>query len=169
MALSDIAAGLEVTTEQRDRGVATVDRTAADLADRFAELDADLPCEPGAAATVVEAYAEGRSVGDAGHAAGVPPVTAAKTLHLLGEQVCPVGPRGRDIVRDWTEGRLSRDEAETLAGVGPREFALTAYVETHDPLPEAREAAEGVLVDTDATADREASLGGAVEAPDEML
>ncbi|WP_225335766.1 DUF7858 family protein [Halomicrobium urmianum] len=169
MALSDIAAGLEATTEQRDRGVATVDRTAADLADRFAKLDADLPYEPEAAATVVETYAEGSSVGDAGHAAEVPPVTAAKTLHLLGEQVCPVGPCGRELVRDWIEGRLSRDEAATLAGVGPREFALVAYVETHDPLPEAREAAEGVLVYTDATADREASLGEALEAPDDLL
>ncbi len=168
----DGAAGLAAETE-RDaaalRAVAERAERLADLADRFAELDADLPCEPGAAATLVEAYAEGRSVGDAGHAAGIPPGTAAKTLHLLGEQVCPVGPRGREIVSDWIEGRLSRDEAETLANVGPREFALAAYVETHHPLPEAREAAEGALVDTDATADREASLGGAVEAPDDLL
>jgi len=70
MALSDIAAGVEVTTRQRDRGVAAVDETDAPLPERLAPFADDLPCSAAAAATVVEAYAAGRSVGDAGR----PPV-----------------------------------------------------------------------------------------------
>ncbi|MFT4883088.1 MAG: hypothetical protein ACI8U4_000586, partial [Natronomonas sp.] len=36
MGLSDIADGLEVTAEQRDRGVAAADETGAPLAERLA-------------------------------------------------------------------------------------------------------------------------------------
>ncbi|MFB6222623.1 MAG: hypothetical protein ABEH86_02990 [Haloarcula sp.] len=145
MALSDIAAGLEVTTQQRDHGVAAVDETDAPLPERLAPVDDSLPCSPSAAATVVEAYAAGKSVGDAGRTAGVAPVTAAKTLHLVGEQVSPVGPRGREIVSDWLAGDLSRCDAIELTGTTEREFALAVYIETHDPLPAARDAVEGAL------------------------
>jgi len=145
MGLADIAAGIEVTERQRERGVAAVDDTEASLAARLEPFADQLPCSPTAAATVVDAYASGRAVDSCGHAAEVPPVTAAKTLHLLGEQVSPLGPGGRDIVRDWLDGHLSRTDAMALSGAGERTFALAAYVESHDRLPEARDAVEGAL------------------------
>ncbi|WP_336329546.1 DUF7858 family protein [Haloarcula sp. CGMCC 1.2071] len=145
MALSDIAAGVEVTTHQCDRGVAAVDETDAPLPERLAPVADDLPCSAATAATVVEAYAAGKSVGDAGRAAGVAPVMAAKTLHLVGEQVSPVGPQGREIIADWLAGDLSRSDAIALADVTEQEFALAVYVETHEPLPAARDAVEGAL------------------------
>jgi len=149
MALSDIAAGVEVTTRQRDRGVAAVDETDAPLPERLVPFADDLPCSAAAAATVVEAYAAGRSVGDAGRTAGVAPVMAAKTLHLVGEQVSPVGPQGREIIADWLAGDLSRSDAIALADVTEQEFALAVYIETHDPLPAARDAVEGALTTED--------------------
>jgi hypothetical protein len=145
MGLADIAAGVEVTTEQRDRGVATVDRTDASLAERLAAHEDALPCRAGTAATVLEEYAGGASVGAAARAAGMAPVTAAKTLHLLGESVHPLGPTGREVVRDWLAGDLPRTEAVELARATETEFALAAYVETHDPLPAARDAVEDAL------------------------
>ncbi|MFC7018493.1 MULTISPECIES: hypothetical protein [Haloarcula] len=162
MGLADIAAGLEVTESQRETGVAAVDETDASLAGRLDPVADSLPCSPAAAATVVEAYAAGKSVGESGHAAGVPPVTAAKTLHLLGEQVTPLGPRGRDIVADWLVGDLSRSEALTLSGATDAEFSLAVYVQTHDPLPEARDAVEGALAtarDRDPLADTMSDVG----------
>ncbi|WP_254279524.1 hypothetical protein [Haloarcula marina] len=149
MGLSDIAAGIEVTAEQCDRGVATVDGTDEALADRLEPFADDLPCSAAEAATVVEAYAAGSAVDACGHAASVPPVTAAKALHLLGEQVSPVGPRGRDIVADWLAGDLARRTAMELVGVGEQTFALAAYVESHDPLPAARDAIDGALAPSD--------------------
>lgn len=146
MGLADIAAGVEITREQRDRGVATVDRTDATLADRLAPHAGPLPCGPETAATIVEEYAGGASVGTAARVAGTEPVTAAKTLHLLGESVCPLGPTGRGVVRDWLAGRLSRTEAIELAHTTEPEFALAVYVETHDPLPAARAVVEDTLV-----------------------
>lgn len=145
MGLSEIAAGLEVTEHQRERGVATVDATGTDLDKRLAPFADELPCEPAQAATVLERYAEGESVGTAAHLAGVAPVTAAKTLHLLGESVSPLGPTGREVVRDWIAGELSRTEALALTRVGETEFALATYIETHDPVEEACAAVEGVL------------------------
>ena len=145
MVLSDIAAGVTVTAEQRDRGVATVDETDASLAERLAEYGEALPCEPAAAATVVAVYAEGRTVGAAARVASVAPATAAKTLHLLGEEVSPLGPTGRELVRDWLSGHLSRTETLELAGASERELALAAYVETHDPLAGACEAVATAL------------------------
>jgi len=145
MGLSEIAAGVEVTTEQQDTGVATVDDTDADLAARLSEYAEALPCEPESAATVIEAYAAGRSIGSAARIADVPPVTAAKTLHLVGESVSPLSPTGRDILRDWLTAELSRTEAMELAGASEAEFALAAFVETHDPIPGARDAVAGTL------------------------
>jgi 4'-phosphopantetheinyl transferase EntD len=164
MTLSDIAAGVEVTTHQRDRGVAAVDETDASLPERLAPVADDLPCLAATAATVVEAYAAGKSVGDAGRAAGVAPVMAAKTLHLVGEQVSPVGPQGREIIADWLAGDLSRTDAIALAGVTEREFALAVYIETHEPLPAARDAVEGALT----TADRD-PLGETMSDVGELL
>lgn len=146
MTLSDIAAGLEVTAEQRERGVATVDDTDRDLATRLSRYAEDLPCEPAEAATLVQSYTGGRSVGECARRAGLSPVAAAKTLHLLGvEGVCPLTSQGRRILRDWLAGDLSRTEARRLAGAGEKEFALATFVETHDPLPGAREAVDGEL------------------------
>jgi len=168
--LSDIAAGIEVVDEQRDRGVATVDRTGASLAERFEPYAEDLPCDPGEAATLVETYADGTSVGASARVAGVTPTTGAKTLHLLGERVSPLGPTGRDVVRDWIDGRLSRSEAVTLAGVSERAFSLAAYVETHDPIDGAREAAEGVLApDEDAALAKHEALGETMTDAGELL
>jgi len=148
MGLSDIAEGLEVTAEQRDRGVATADRTEQSLAQRLDGVADELPCPPETAATVVERYAGGGSVGAAGRAAGIAPMTAAKTLHLLGESISPVGPTGREIIRDFLAGELPRTEARQLARVSENEFALAVYVETHEPLAEAQEAvADALTVD----------------------
>jgi hypothetical protein len=143
--LSEIAAGLEVTTEQETRGVAAVDDTDASLADRFREFADRLPCTPAAAATLVTEYAAGASVGTAAREAGVAPVTGAKALHRLGEPVQPLGPTGREVVRDWLDARLSRTEALELAGGDATDFALAVYVETHDPVPGARDAVSSAL------------------------
>jgi len=146
MGLSEIAAGIEVTDEQETRGVATVDKTDATLEERLAAFAGELPCSPGEAATAVEQYAAGGSVGAAAAAAAVPAVTAAKTLYLLGEAVSPVGPVGREVVQDWVAGKLRRSEAEELVRASNTEFALAAYIETHEPLEGARAAVEGVLM-----------------------
>jgi len=138
MGLSEIADGLEVTTKQRDRGVATTDGTAASLSERLAPFADDLPCPADDAAAVIEAYSEGASVGRAAAVASIPETTAAKTLHLLGEPVDPLTPTARLVLDDWIAGTLSRSEALTLAGVGEAEFMLGAYVATHEPLEDAR-------------------------------
>lgn len=145
MGLADIAAGVEVTAEQRDRGVATVDRTDNSLAERLAPHERALPCCAETAASVVEQYAGGGSVGAAARTAGTAPVTAAKVLHLLGEPVSPLGPTGREVVRDWLAGNLSRADAVELACATETAFALAVYVETHDPIPDACVAVEDAL------------------------
>lgn len=146
MGLSDIAADLEVTTEQRESGVATVDQTGGDLAKRLEPVADELPCSTDAAADLVRAYADGASVGGAGEAAGLPPITAAKTLYLVGvEGVCPLSPTGREIVADWIAGEIARSTARELADASETEFLLTAYVETHEPIDAAREAVEPAL------------------------
>lgn len=143
MGLSDIADGLVVTTEQERRGVPTIDDTDAPLGDRLEQFEGGLPCSPSTAATVVEAYADGASVGRAAAVADVPPTTAAKTLYLLGEPIDPLTPTAKLALEDWLTGDLSRTDALALAGVGPDEFALGAYVATHDPIP----GAETVVAD----------------------
>lgn len=137
MALSDIAAGLEVTTEQRERGVATSDETSATLAERLARFDDELPCSADAAATLVDAYAGGASVGRAAAVAGLPRTTAAKALHLLGEPVDPLTPSAKRVLEDWFAGDISRTEARRLIGVGDDEFALGVYVAIHEPIADA--------------------------------
>jgi hypothetical protein len=145
MGLSDIAAGIEITETQEESGVATVDATDATLADRLDRFAQQLPCSPTAAATVLERYTAGAAIGPAARAAGVAPMTAAKTLHLLGESVSPLSPTGRDVLGDWIAGDLSRTEALELTRLSESEFALATYVETHDPIEDACAAIEGVL------------------------
>lgn len=168
MGLSDIAEGVEVTTQQRDRGVATVDRTGTPLADRLEPFAASLPTDPATAARVIERYAAGGSIGQAAAAAGVARVTAAKTLHLAGEAVSPLGPTGREIVRDWIAGELSRTDALALTRATPAEFALAAYVETHDPLEAARDAVAGAIDAGALTGEADESLARTTEAPDSL-
>lgn len=168
--LSDIADGLEVTTRQRDRGVATVDDTG-DLRERLAEFAADLPCDGRAAATIIEGHTSGKAVGKSARAAGVAPMTAAKTLHLLGfEGVSPLTPEAHEILRDWLSADLSRADAETLTGASETEFALATFVETHDPIPGGHEAVESALAsDGDARISKRDGLAEAMSSPNDLL
>lgn len=170
MSLSDIAAGLEVTAEQRDRGVPTVDDTGSALVDRVRPHADALPCTAEAAATVVEAFGGGASVGEAGRAAGVAPLTAAKALHRCGVAgVTPLGPTAREIVRDWVAGDLSRCEAIELTGADEAEFALATYLEIHEPLPALADAVEGAgEPDGSATLEKRRTLGDTIDAPDQL-
>lgn len=169
VALSDIAAGLAVTTEQRDRGVAVVDATAGDLATRLAPFAGELPCSAAAAATLVDAYAAGRSVGDAARSAGLAPVTGAKTLHLLGEPVRVLGPTGRAVVRDWLAAELTRSEAIQLVGEAPTTFALGVFFETHDPIAGAPTAVEAALSPAGRPAvEKRDHLAATMSGPDEL-
>ena len=161
MTLSEIAAGLEITERQRERGVATVDDTGADLRTRLEPYADELPCDAASAAAVVDAYTAGTAIGECAHAAGVAPATAAQTLHLLGvEGVSPLAPIGRAVLRDWLAGECSRTEAKMLVDASEPEFALAAFVETHDPIEGARDAVEGALSpDGDATVEKRDALG----------
>jgi hypothetical protein len=87
-------------------------------------------------------------------------MTAAKLLHRCGVTgLSPLGPTGRRIVRDWLAGDLPRTEATELAGADEADFALAAYVETHDPVPDLADAVEGVLEpDATATVDKRDAL-----------
>ncbi len=169
MSLDDIAAGVAVTHEQRDRGVATV-AADADLEAALAEDPDALPCSPAAAAAVVRAFVAGQSVGAAGREAGVVPVVAAKTLHRLGfEGVSPLGPAGREVVRDWLAGRIGHAEARELADAGERTFALAAYVESHDSLEGASERVRAALADRgDAAVRKRDHLGETMSGPSDL-
>lgn len=146
MALSDIAAGIEVTTKQCERGVPTVDGTDGGLAERFEPHAAQLPCTPEAAAIVLDSHTAGTSVGESAREAGIAPMTAAKVLHRCGVVgVTPLSPIGREMLHDWLDGKLSRVDALALTDATPAEFSLATYVETHDTVPELEEAIEGVL------------------------
>lgn len=170
MGLSNIADGLTVTTRQQERGVATIDDTAESLADRLDAFDDELPTTPDTAAQIAEAYAGGASVGGAAAAAETVPVIAAKTLHLLGTPgITPLSPLGEEILEDYLAGELTRTDAIELAGVSASEFALGAYVATHDPLPGAREAVEAALSPKgSASVTKLAELGESIESPDTL-
>jgi len=145
MTLSEIAAGIEVTAEQERRDVAAVDGTGANLLDRLRPHAEALPCTPEAAATVVETHAMATSVGESAREAGIAPVTAAKALHRCGVSgVTPLSPMAREVVRDWVQGELMRSEALELTGASEAEFALGAYIETHDANPELAAATAGL-------------------------
>jgi hypothetical protein len=168
--LEDIAAGITVTDEQVTRGVATVDAAGEGLADRLADYEETLPCTAAAAATVVESYTAGTSVGEAAREAGMAPLTAAKVLHRCGEPgVCPLPKSAREVVRDWLAGRLSRSEAETLTRAGDAEFALAVYVETHDPHPGLEAALEGALAPDEDTVDKLGHLDSTMSSVDDLL
>lgn len=140
MGLADIAEGIAVTERQRERGVATVDRTDPTLNAAVARFAEALPCDVDTAAIVVDEFSGGASVGDAAATAGIPAVTGAKTLHLLGfEGLSPLSPLGRDILADWLDGEIGRTDAKALSGASDAAFALATYVATHDPLPGAHE------------------------------
>lgn len=171
MGLSDIAAGIEVTVEQQDRGVSTVDDTDASLSVRLAAHEDVLPCTPEAAATVLETHTAGTSVGESAREAGIAPITAAKTLHRCGVSgVTPLSPQARTILRDWLDGYLSRSDAVALTGAPDAEFALATYIETHEPVPELAEAAEGVLgLSGDAAVAKRDALGDTLGNPTDLL
>lgn len=170
MGLSEIAAGLTVTTRQHERGVATVDDTHTSLADGLAVYEDDLPCGPDTAARIAEAYAGGSSVGGAATIAGSVPVTAAKTLHLLGTPgITPLSPLGMAVVEDYLNGALTRAEAMALSNASEVEFALGAFVATHDPLLGAREVVASSLSPAGSAAiAKQTELGGALEQPDSL-
>ena len=152
MTLEEIAAGIEVTAEQVDRGVAAVDRTGSGVEARLEPFADDLPCDVTAAAALVAAYADGASIGVAARRAGLAPTTGAKVLHRLGEPVSPLTPTDRVVVDDFLEARVSRTEAVRLVG-DEADFALGVYVRTHEPLPGASEAVEGLLTPNTSAAD----------------
>jgi hypothetical protein len=161
MGLSEIAAGIEVTAEQRDRGVAASDGTDTPLPERLEPFGERLPCSPAAAAALLEAYLGGASIGRAAAVAEVPETTAAKTLYLLGEPIDPLTPTAKRVLDDWLAGDLSRTEARRLAGVGDSEFALGAYVATHEPIEGAEEAlveATSVSIGEDPLSDARSDL-----------
>ncbi|RRJ30467.1 DUF7858 family protein [Halocatena pleomorpha] len=151
MGLADIASGVKVTSKQHDRSVAAIDATDTPLSDRLAPFADDLPCTVDAAVTLVESYINGSSVGESSRAAGLAPVTGAKTLHLLGEPIAPLSPMGRRVVREWIDAECTRAEARELSNASEREFALAVFVETHDPLPGVRETIEPVFMPDSAT------------------
>ena len=174
MTLEEIAAGIETVERQHDRGVATADDTGSTLVERLQVETEALPCTPEAAATVLETYAAGSSIGASAAEAGVVAVTGAKVLHRCGaEGVTPLSPTGREVLRDWLAGELPRSEALALTGAEEAEFALATYVETHEPHEELVAAAAPVLTGErghGATSDRgQPGMEGTLPDPDEFL
>jgi hypothetical protein len=141
MSLEEIAAAAgTTTTRQRNRGVAVVDGTSGSLADRLRPVAGELPCAPAAAAAVLRSYGTGTPIEECAQVANLAPVTASKVLHRLGVPgVSPLAPTARRIVRDWIRGEVSRADALALTDASSAEFALAAYIESHEPLPGARE------------------------------
>lgn len=170
MALSDIAEGLEVVDEQRERGVATVDDTDRPLAERLADHADELPCDGATAATVVEAFAGGSDLAAAAEAGDVAPVTAARTLHLLGfDGLSPLDPDERGPLREWLAGDRARTAARAAVGLDEPAFALAVFVETRTPLPGAREAVDGALAPgEDAAVEKRDALEETMSDADEL-
>jgi hypothetical protein len=140
MGLSEIAAGLVTVERQHERGVAVVDRTDRSIAHAIEPFVDAVPCEQSAAVRLVTAYMAGQSVQQAAKAAGIAPITAVKTLHLLGfEGLNPLSPLGREILHDWLQAEISRADALALTDVSETEFAIAAYIETHSPFEGAAE------------------------------
>lgn len=166
MSLEEIAAAAgTTTTRQRERGVAAVDGTSGSLADRLAPFAGALPCEPAAAAAVLRSHGRGTPLDESARVANLAPVTAAKVLHRMGVTgVNPLTPTARRIVRDWVRGNVTRTDALTLTGASDAEFALAAYIETHDPVPGVREITGEVRgLHGDAMVAKREVLGGALE------
>lgn len=171
MALSDIADGLEVVAEQRERGVAAVDDTDRPLTERLGDHAPDLPCDGETAAAVVEAFTGAGDLEAAAEAGDVAPVTAARTLHLLGvDGVSPLPPDERGPVRAWLAGDRSRTTAKQAVGLDEEAFALAVFVETTDPLPGAQEAVDGALAPgDDAAVEKRDALDETMSDADELL
>lgn len=170
MSLSDIAEQVEVTTiEQSVREVTTIDVTARPLVDRIAPFSALLPCESSEATTLIEAYIDGKCIEKSSHAAGIAPITGAKTLHLLGEPIAPITPTGRAVVRDWINGECLRTEALSLCGASEPEFNLAVFVEMHDPIPEARGVLAGEFERRNSDVGKRDELGETMSSVDELL
>jgi hypothetical protein len=122
------------------------DDTEASLAERLAAHEADMPCTVEAAAAVLDAHSAGTSVGESAREAGVAPMTAAKGLYRGGVAgVCPLRPTVRDIVADWVAGDIARSAAQELTDASEADFALTACVETHEPIPALSSVADDAL------------------------
>lgn len=133
MGLSDIAAGINSTTKQQTRTVATIDDTDISLSERLGDHESELPCTAVAATTVLEAYDAGAGIEAAATTAGIAPVTAAKTLYRCGKPgIMPLAPTGRQILHDWLAGQLSRVDALALTQTDEPTFALATYIETHE-------------------------------------
>ena len=166
MGLSEIAEGVETTQPQQERGVAVVDRTDRSIEHAIEPFVEALPCGRQAAVTIVEQYRSGKRIGDAAREAGVAPMTASKTLHLLGfDGLSPLSPLGRDVLRDWLAADLPRADALALTDASESEFALAAYIETHDPLDGAEERIQDASTpDTDAMVDKRETLADTMSA-----
>ena len=148
MTLSEIAAGIEVTSEQRDRGAAVVDDTDVPAVERFREHADALPCTPEAVATLVDAYTVGSSVGEAAGEAGVAPMVAAKALYRCGlTGVRPLAPSRRGGGGGAGGGAGRPPPGGARAGGGGAAFALATHAETHDPVPELADAVAADPVD----------------------
>ena len=170
MTLSEIAAEIETVTEQERRSVTAVDATERSLTERFVAADAELPCDPEAAATVVETHARGESIEAAATAAGVVPVTAAKVLHRTGAaDVSPLSPAERTAVREWLAGERPRAEALAVTDCSEAGFTLAAYVEQHDRDPELAAAVAAALTPSDnASVRKRDRLAETMSAPEDL-
>jgi len=168
--LSEIAAEIETVTEQERRSVTAVDATERSLTERFAAADAELPCAPEAAATIVETHTRGESVEVAASTAGVAPVTAAKVLHRTGAaDVSPLSQEERTAVREWLAGERLRAEAVAVADCSQAAFALAAYVEQHDRDTELAAAVAAALAPSDnASVRKRDRLAETMSAPEDL-
>ncbi|MCF2238888.1 MULTISPECIES: hypothetical protein [Halobacterium] len=147
MGLAEIADGITTTTtQQRERGVASVDHTRAPLADRLGTYADRLPCTAAQAAAVAKQHASGAGEQAVSDTVGVPPTTVAKCLHLLGfDDVMPLSERQREPVAAWLKGQRTRVDAVAAADGTERECMLAAYIMTHDSLPGAADVVVSAL------------------------
>jgi hypothetical protein len=170
--LSEIAAGIETVTEQKQerRSVTTVDATERSLTERFAAADTELPCAPGSAATVVERYVRGETIEAAATAAGVAPVMAAKVLHRTGAaDISPLSPAGRTVLQEWLAGERPRADALAVTDCSHGAFMLAAYVEKHGRDVELVTAVEAALTPSDSVSVRKRDrLAETMSAPEDL-
>ena len=170
MALADIAEGVRVVETQNHRDVAVVDAAGGSLADRLEPCASALPCSLAVAARLARRFAAGASVERSAEAADVTRTVAAKTLHLLGfVGVVTVDPADRAVVRRWIDGEIDRTAARRRTDLEAERFALTAYVETHDPLPAGRAALEpGLATTDDVVSDQQRALEETMSDPTDL-
>ena len=146
MELSELAEGLVVTDRQRKRDVSIVDRTDEMLTERLSKYSSVLPTEPAEAATMIELYVSGNDVETIADELGQVPMIVAKTLHITGmDGISPLAPEDREPLYRWLRGGISGAEAKRQLDVNEYEFALAAFVESHDPHESIATAVEGAL------------------------